>query len=461
VDWSGEEEDYSSYAIGSEGVNGHGARLITLSGSSGEEHGYAIVPGDFNDDGYTDIAVGAPGYSTDKGRIRIYYGKTDGSGVYTTANVTISATDTMRFGHALAVGDFDGDADGDDIAVGAMRYNNYQGRVFIFYDGGTNGGNETTADVILDGGNVSGQRFGFALVAGNFDDQEGAIDLAVGAPEESSGTGKVYVYYDPTDYATEDDSFTGTSSGEAGYALSKGDFDNTGDADDIVIGIPGDSSNKGMVRIYEDTNSSNTPETFDSTATSEKFGAAVAVGDFEGTGDADDLLVGAPGYSSWRGQAYLFYDGTGGYSGKDLIFASPGIGARFGESVASGNFKADGPGDDNDDIIIGAPGYSTRRGMVRIYYGEDNDNAADLEERGNAGTQDEFGMTVAAAMIVNNGWGGVDLIVGEPDSSDGGSGKTKVYENKDDLNVPEFSTMTIPIATVAALFIVHRRRRWC
>ncbi|MCK4615075.1 MAG: FG-GAP repeat protein [Thermoplasmata archaeon] len=56
------------------------------------------------------------------------------------------------------------------------------------------------------------------------------------------------------------------------------------------------------------------------TACEEKFGSSVAVGDFDGNSKVNDILVGASEYGSYnRGRAYIFYNGSGGYSVVDDI----------------------------------------------------------------------------------------------------------------------------------------------
>lgn len=98
------------------------------------------------------------------------------------------------FGSALAVGDFD--ADGyDDLAVGvpweAVGAVEDAGAVNVLY--GTSTGLLATGSQFLHqntsgvpGGPETGDRFGWSLASGDFDD-DGFTDLAVGAPYEDVG----------------------------------------------------------------------------------------------------------------------------------------------------------------------------------------------------------------------------------------------------------------------------------
>ena len=80
----------------------------------------ALAAGDFNGDGFDDLAVGEPGESViNVGRVHIFYG--GGAGIALQAGhsfvdpVQFSAED--QFGSVLAAGNFNGDTF-DDLAIG-------------------------------------------------------------------------------------------------------------------------------------------------------------------------------------------------------------------------------------------------------------------------------------------------------------------------------------------------------
>lgn len=192
------------------------------NGEFGDHFGAVVAAGDFDDDGYDDIAVGVPDEAvTDPPWSRIYfhgavavlYGSASG----------ISARDQFwtqdspgvpgkvdrgkdQFGAALAVGDFDRDGR-DDLAIGApgesMTCCSYAGMVAVLF--GTSSGltGKGSQALTQDKPGVPGvvesdDRFGFTLHALNLG--RGAYsDLVVGVPGESIGdrldAGMIEVFY--------------------------------------------------------------------------------------------------------------------------------------------------------------------------------------------------------------------------------------------------------------------------
>lgn len=190
---------------------------------------------------------------------------------------------------------------------------------------------------------ASGAQFGWSLAIGNFDG-DGFADLAVGVPGQSVGffpaptpdAGVVHVFFGsstgpdfsrdlrfsqgtaPDDGAEDDDRF--------GRNLTVGDFDGDG-RDDLVVATEledeGALTSTGVVHVYYGTPTSfpERAETWKQDAPglpaaidqNDKFGQAVAAGNFDGASN-DDLAIGSPGETldpaeSQHGAVYVLYSG--------------------------------------------------------------------------------------------------------------------------------------------------------
>ena len=182
--------------------------------------GDSVAAGDFNGDGYDDLAVGVPGDDepsiTNVGSLHVIYGSSSGltdSGDQLITQDTWGVADVAEgydyYAEVLATGDFDCDGY-DDVAVGipqeGLTAGSNAGAVNVIY--GTSGGLSTVDDWYhQDVSGVwstaaGGENFGGSLLAANFDGNtsvHGACDdLAVGVPGESANEpwgGAVHFFY--------------------------------------------------------------------------------------------------------------------------------------------------------------------------------------------------------------------------------------------------------------------------
>ena len=383
--------------------------------------GAALSCGDFDDDGYDDLAVGVPWddptaitnvvHTSQSGSVHILYGTAAGLSAdrnqiwhRDTDGINQAAAEFDHFGSSVATGDFDGDGY-DDLAVGvpgddlAGRLD--AGSVHIVY--GTAAGLSADRDQVWhrDRGGINDSpaardAFGSSLAVGDFDG-DGDDDLAVGVPHDRIGdqgsAGSVHIIYGTPDGLAR--------FGDQIWHRARGFIDGTARS--------GDS-----------------------------FGSSLATADFDGDGD-DDLAVGVP-LDNMRGIAdagsvQIIYGGAVGLSpAGDQVWhrersdiAEPNDDGKFGWSVASGDFDHDGV----DDVVIGVPavvataaeneGSAERAGSIHVLYG----SVAGLSAAGNEvlhlGTAgavgepifaDQFGWSVGCSDF--DGDGAADVAIGIP-----------------------------------------------
>src|SRR6266536_2204354 len=312
-------------------LTGTGSQIFTQAtpgvGSSveaGDRFGEALAAGDFNNDGFADLAVGVPdedvGTIQVAGAVNVLYGSAGGlttSGGQLFTQVGSAAEPGDFFGWALAAGDFNQDGFAD-LAAGAPGESvgsiNEAGAVSVLY-GSAARLTRTGGQLFTQVGSAAepSDLFGWALAAGDFN-QDGFADLAAGAPFESVGSiqaaGAVSVLYGSAARLTRTGGQLFTQVGSAaepsdlfGWALAAGDFNQDGFAD-LAAGAPFESVGSiqaaGAVSVLYGSAARLTrtggqlfTQVGSAAEPSDLFGWALAAGDFNQDGFAD-LAAGAP-----------------------------------------------------------------------------------------------------------------------------------------------------------------------
>ena len=260
----------------------------------------AATAGDVNDDGFSDLAIGADGYpgGDSNGKAYVYHGSADGPGAAAVWTAS-SAQPGARFGSAVGTA---GDVNGDgcaDLVVGAWANDSYRGVAYV-YHGCSPVGLNTTPNWSQSGQDANNY-FGYSVATAGDVNGDGYADLIVGAYGYDYNRGRVYVYWGTAAGLTPNCwSASGVSSGDA-YASSvatAGDVNGDGYAD-VVVGAEGWSADAGAMFLYHGGSDGlggiNSPADWTALGarTSDHFGAAVGTaGDVNGDGFSD--LVAAP-----------------------------------------------------------------------------------------------------------------------------------------------------------------------
>jgi hypothetical protein len=393
----------------------------TASATSSPRAGAAAAPvhADFNGDGFSDIAIGAPfekvGAISGAGAVHVLYGTADGATTTASTRLILESagfqpaeTADSGFGWSLAAGDFDGDGFAD-LAVGApfmpVESMDHAGRAVTFL--GSNQGLTNDTGLSFDERDFEeveepDEFYGTALASGDFND-DGLADLAVGGPNESvdgvTAAGTVGVLFGDDEGLGAGDLATRRFNAESvgggafedhanfGAALAAGSL-GQGPADDLAIGAPNDADGShlsGSVTVVY--GSGEGPSGDDGHLLHEsgapgaivrggdEFGSALAIGNVVGTATGD-LAVGAPqeriGDIPNAGGVFVYPGGATGVvptSVKRFSAATSGVagnpanGGLFGQSLAIDNLgKTALP-----DLAIDAPGRPLPTGSGAVY----------------------------------------------------------------------------------------------
>jgi hypothetical protein len=366
--------------------------------------GASLTHGDFNGDGYADLAFGCPGEDTpasaaSAGAVMVLYGSSTGlrglgSQFWSQNSTGINGGSETndRCGTSLASGDInrDGFADlvwgcpGEDVGTvddaGAVNV------VFGSATGLTATGNRFLSQDSAGQpvGAAAGNACGTAVGVGDFN-ADGFDDVAFGCPlydfipPLNTDTGVISVAFgiaggisgSAGKWLTQGPgSEEGAEGGDrCGQAIGAGDFDNDGD-DDLVMGCPGDDNgpfgfDAGAIAVIKGDPAMNRALQFGDVyffSPSRGCGGAIATGHFNSDSFAD-IAVGCPNTSNTNtgdvrvltGAANLQLTQLTGSALSQNSFGVPDSsesGDQFGYALTAADFDGDG----FSDLAVGVPG---------------------------------------------------------------------------------------------------------
>lgn len=379
------------------------------------------VSGDFNNDGFLDIAISSTAYVDNNinGAVFIFLGSSNGFGS-DPDQVLQSPVSGIEFGQALEiVGDMNGDGYAE-LAVGAPFYeigNGVNDGILYIYDGNATGVNSTPWTYTSGG---TQRQLGMEITSGDYNN-DGFQDLAVSRPGLYwTNSQRIVLIYGSNNGPSNIEFLSMGAWQNFGFSMESSDLNNDG-FDDLIVGCPEFESDaaqasEGRVVVYAGSGNgiaTNESWSLEANATGFQLGFHVhSVGDVNNDG-FPDFGATAKKYESVESVEGGVYIILGNASLSNLSWhqtLEPNLSFQsFGQSFSGADINNDG----YSELFVGNPSnpqYGSSAGIVQMF----DNNAGTLDtipswSTGIIGNHNSFGNNLSVQDVDNDG--NMDLIV--------------------------------------------------
>lgn len=374
--------------------------------------------GDFNGDGIADYLVGQSGNlmgGLPTGNAYIISGASGTAHTYFSGGGTAG----MQIGASVSgVGDFNNDGYAD-VVIGAPGAMGGNGAAY-FVQGSANGLSGTLYPTATSGnsqmltGASTGAGFGQSVRGIGDINGDGYMDFAIGAPGDNGGAGSVEIVYGHKNGTSglPNGRLTGTmGAGFGTEILALGDINGDGYSDILIA----NADNSG--RIYLGNNAGQ--QDFMLEGSGYQINGAGAIGDFNGDG-FDDFVISLA--DDTHSKMYVVYGKEGGapvlnfdyLKDPNNAFEMIYQGATKHDSMLEITGVGDINGDGRADFAIGVPdlnGSAAGNGGMILVYGRDSTDSAPRQNAASANNQGIVG-TAANDTLSDNGFDHVSINAG-------------------------------------------------
>ncbi|MDT0466361.1 VCBS repeat-containing protein [Streptomyces gibsoniae] len=409
------------------------------------------LQGDFNGDGYRDVAVAAPAATVNgkswAGQVAVVYGTASGPNPakhqlisQNTAGIPDDAERNDQFGDQIATADLNRDGY-SDLVVGTPheKVGSAQdaGTVTIVW-GSRNGLSGGTT--VKNPQTLYGSYFGLSIAAADFTG-DGKPDLAISAQSDArTPAWRIRLIRGPFAKSGTTGKVSSYSPGVDKPVLTAGRVSGDTKADLVVTGLRPDHDQLATAVYYRGA-----PDGISKAATL-RSAATAAIGDLNKDGFGD-IVLGNPEdpadepSASTGGKIHIIYGTSSGPSATRRVSLSQNTagvpdsseyGDRFGQALAIGDFDKDGYG----DLAVGAPGetfgddsdYRASAGAITLLRGsaaglsttrpvfltQDSPGVPDTVETG-----DRFGQTLLASDVNHDGHADLTAVAAQENDPEG------------------------------------------